>query len=88
MKTNYLQEEFVGVVVWVDGLAGRNSPFEACEAGRHPVKERRGRCGGVVESIVPDLTGFIVQNVNRTSMNGAILDQSRFCENLSGLWLE
>lgn len=48
MKTNYLQEEFVGVVVWVDGLAGRNSPFEACEAGRRACPERGRRVEGLL----------------------------------------
>ena len=27
---------------------GRNSPFEAREAGKHPVKGRLGKCGWVV----------------------------------------
>ena len=40
-----------------------------------------------VKPIIPDLTGFIMTGVDRTSMNGVILDQSRLCGNLLGLWL-
>ena len=34
METDYLQEEFAGVVTRVEGLRGRNSPFEARAAAR------------------------------------------------------
>jgi hypothetical protein len=39
--------DLAGVVRRVEGLRGRMS-----EAGRHPGKVRRGRCGGVVRVIV------------------------------------
>jgi hypothetical protein len=34
----------------------------------------------------PDLTGFIMANVDRTSMYGTGIGYSRFCGNLSGLY--
>ncbi len=44
----FLQEEFAGVVARVESLRGRNPAFEPREAGRHPGRERRGRCRGGV----------------------------------------
>lgn len=46
------EEQFAGVVARAEVLRGRNSPFEARESGRHPIKERRGRCGGVLSGVV------------------------------------
>jgi hypothetical protein len=38
-----MQEEFAGVVRRVESLRGRMG-----ESERHPAKERRGRCRGIV----------------------------------------
>jgi len=50
------------------------------------IAEGRWDKKGGHEVFATDLTGFIVTRVNWTSTNGIRFGQSRFCENLSGLY--